>query len=615
MRKPTSRSAGRPRRRRFDRIPRLAAALTVAFGTAAGALVAPAPATAALGDQPLVSYNMQGATSGQDSKWTTTVGGYVERAEVVALQEAGASPPGTFVQNIAQPALPQHGNQGFVQHHRWQFGHASYEVYFLQTDANGGTGVGGRVNTALVTQRPADEVTAVPNPDPNGRAALGVRFGDTWYYSFHARSMGGQPNDAPAMIAAVDATVPINQTWVVLGDFNREPQQLQPTLAQPWPIYAAQDGQGRYLPTQQSGHALDYAVARANVAGVQLNRLGGASSDHYAFALGALRAAAEPTARYHSDRAVESMQAGGVLDADHEGTGNDTGIVSHHRTGGPNQTWGLDFYDDNTVRFRGRASGRCIDIHHSDTAEAGRDLVLWDCNDTGNQRWHADAEGNDEVRLRNVAHPDLCLDVAGAPSTPDAGPIVVWGCNDTANQRWLFTPAAAGTDVDRSPPDLSARRGPSTVENIRAGGVMDADHGRTDNGTGIVSYHRTGAANQGWNLDWYGRDKVRLRGVGSNRCVDIRHSDTAEAGRDLVLWDCNDTATQQWRTEQLDGGLVLLHNASHPELCVDVSGAPDVPDAGKMIVWPCAGSPNQQFLLTPFDPTGTPEHDHPRDEL
>jgi endonuclease/exonuclease/phosphatase family metal-dependent hydrolase len=605
MRQPKPRSAGRPQQRR---LARFAVALTVAFGTGAGSLVAPAPATAALGDQPLISYNMQGATSGQDNKWTTTVGGYAERAEVVALQEVGTSPPGAFVQNIAQPALPQHGNQGFVQHHRWQFGHAFYEVYFLQTDANGGTGVGGRVNTALVTQRPADEVTTVPNP--NGRPALGVRFGDTWYFSFHARSMGGRPNDAPAMIAAVDATVPVNQTWVVLGDFNREPQQLRPTLAQPWPVHAAQDGQGRYLPTQQSGHALDYAVARDRLAGIQLNRLGGGSADHYAFALGALRGGAQPTARYSSDRAVESMQAGGVLDADREGTGNDTGIASYHRTGAANQAWGLDFYNDNTVRFRGRASGRCIDVQHGDTAEAGRDLVLWDCNDTATQRWHVDAEGNNEVRLRNMAHPELCMDVAGAPSTPDAGPIVVWGCNNTANQRWVFTPATASTDADRSPPDLSADRGPSTVEGMQAGGVLDADQEDTGNDTGIISYHRTGGANQGWNLDWYGRDKVRLRGVASNRCIDIRNSDTAEAGRDVVLWDCNDTDTQQWRTRWLDGGQVVLQNDSHPELCLDLAGEPQVPDAGSAIVWTCTGSPNQQFLFTPFNPTSTPKRGH-----
>jgi hypothetical protein len=308
---------------------------------------------------------MQGATSGQDSKWVTTVGGYLRQTEVVALQEAGSTPPGHLVANIPLPGvqLPPVGRANYVQHHRWQFGFEAYEVYFLQTDTTNGSYEGGRVNTALVTQREADEVTAVVNPVAGGRPALGVRFGDTWYFSFHARAHAN--NDAAAMVAEINATIGAQgQNWVVLGDFNEEPNDLAAALAGQYgimpPIYAARDANGGYLPTQQSGRALDYAVASENAAGIQTNRLPGASSDHYAFALGALRAAAEPSIRFHSDRAVENMQAGGVLDASGGGTGNFTDILSYHRDSGDNQAWSLDFYNDNTVRFRGRASQRCM---------------------------------------------------------------------------------------------------------------------------------------------------------------------------------------------------------------------------------------------------------------
>ncbi|HSV65659.1 MAG TPA: RICIN domain-containing protein [Mycobacteriales bacterium] len=595
-------------------------------GTAVVVLATPTPASAVLGDKPLISYNMQGATSGQDSKWTTTVGGYIRQTEVVALQEAGPVPPGAFVQNIALPgvALPQVGLGNVVQHHRWQFGFESYEVYFLQTDARGGAYTGGRVNTALVTQREADEVTAVPSPVQNGRAALGVRFGDTWYFSFHARSMGNQPNDAAAMIAQVNATIAargLNENWVVLGDFNREPNQLGADLLGGQgiapPIYAARDANGGYLPTQQSGRALDYAVARENVNGVQANRLAGASADHYAFAFGALRGGAEPNVRYHSDRAVEGMQAGGVLDAARGGTGNFTNIISYHRNGGDNQAWSLDFYNDNTVRFRGRQSQRCIDIRNSNTAAAGRPLVLWDCTDQASQRWHVDAAGDSEVNLRSVLRPDLCMDVAGAPRQPDAGNVIVWGCQDSVNQRWLLTPADATYDIDREPIDLSRNyEGPATLEGLEAGGVADAYRGRTGNNTPIISYHRDGGSNQGWYLDWFSSNQVRIRGVGSSsRCIDIHNSNTATAGRELVLWDCTYQASQQWRAELLDNGQMLLHNASRPDLCMDIAGAPHTPDAGNLIVWPCTAAVNQQFILTAYDPTGTPEPDREHSEL
>jgi hypothetical protein len=586
-------------------------------------LATPSPAAAALGNLPLITYNMQGASSGQDSKWTTTIGGYIQRTEIVALQETGPTPPGLLVANIPLPGLglPPFGRAGFVQHHRWQFGFASYEVYFLQTDPNGTDAngnpryVGGRNNIAVVTQRAADEVTAIANPAAGGRAALGVRFGDTWYFSFHARSLGGQANDGPNMLGLVNGFVTGRhrfESWVMLGDFNRDPRDLAHDINNAWSRYYAVDGNGNPLPTQQSGHALDYVVGSEAANGITVNRLAGASADHYAVALGQLRGGAEPNTRYQTDRAVEGMEAGGVLDARGGGTANFTDIISYHRAGSSNQAWSLEFYNDNTVRFRGRASQRCIDIRNSNTATAGRPLVLWDCSDQASQRWYPDAAGDSEVQLRSVLRPDLCMDVANAPTTPDAGNVIVWPCHDAANERWLFTPADAATTATATPIDLSANYGlPSTVEGMEAGGVLDAFQGGTSNDTNIISYHRTGASNQGWNLDWWASDVLSFRGQGSNRCIDIHNSNTAAAGRELVLWNCTGQASQQWRVEQLTNEQVLLENVSRPDLCMDVGGAPHTPDAGNIIVWPCTGTVNQEFLLTSFDPTGTPAPDQP----
>ena len=598
------------------------AALAVVFTGGAVVVATPTPAAAVLGSRPLISYNMQGATSGQDSKWTTIIGGYIQQTEVVALQEAGATPPGALVANIPLNVvgLPAFGRANYVQHHRWQFGFAGYEVYFLQTDPNGTdadgdpTYVGGRNNIALVTQRAADEVTAIPNPVAGGRAALGVRFGDTWYFSFHARSLGGTRNESADMISEVDDFIinrGLNENWVVLGDFNRAPGDLRADLDQdflPGTIYAALDGNGNPLPTQQSGHALDYAVSSEAVDGTMTARLAGASADHYAFALGQLRGGAEPNLRYETDRAVEGMEAGGVLDAFREQTGNNTNIISYHRKGGANQAWILDFYNDNTIRFRGRASQRCIDIRDSPTAVAGRPLVLWDCSDLASQRWYPIAAGDSEVQLRSLFLPYLCMDVEGAPTTPDAGNVIVWPCHVASNERWLFTPADEAITDNPTPIDMSANYTlPSTIENMRAGGVLDAFHARTENNTDIISFHRTGGANQGWNLNWITASSLTIEGVGSNRCIDVHNSNTITAGRELVLFDCTGQASQVWMVEQLADGQVSLRNGSHPDLCMDIRGAPATPDEGHLIVWPCTGLANQEFMFTSFDPTGTPE--------
>ncbi|ARQ68497.1 hypothetical protein CAG99_06185 [Streptomyces marincola] len=249
--------------------------------------VTASPASAAgLRLWPVITHNIQGAAAGDDSKWTTVVMPHARAAEIVALQEAGPKPPGDHIRNYHfNPNAP--GNTGFVQHHRWRPARESYEVYFLQTDSAGGTYVGNRNNLAIVTQRPADEVTIVTNPFAGGRNALGVRFGDNWYFSYHALSGGGV--DVPAMLDAI-ANFVNNQgpdrTWTVLGDFNRDPGSFfRPS--QSW-LYRTHEA------THQNGQELDYAVSSENIPNHPVTRLPGASPDHYPVAIGAMRAAAEP---------------------------------------------------------------------------------------------------------------------------------------------------------------------------------------------------------------------------------------------------------------------------------------------------------------------------------
>ncbi|WP_189162836.1 FG-GAP-like repeat-containing protein, partial [Sphaerisporangium melleum] len=261
-------------------------ALTVVLTLLSTASVVVGGATAALAASlshtPLITYNMQGATSGNDSKWTTTVGGYARAAEIVALQEAGSGPPGDFVNTIVfDPGAP--GRSGYVQHHRWRVGQESYEVYFLQTDANGGSWTGGRTNVALVTQRAADEVTVVQNP--GGRAALGVRFDDNWYFTFHGQALGGAYNDSADMSQRIAARAGGRQ-WTMMGDFNMEPGS-----------FAAPARSYRYNPgtaTHQGGGEYDYALSSENVPDLPVLTLPGASADHYAVGIGAMRAAAQP---------------------------------------------------------------------------------------------------------------------------------------------------------------------------------------------------------------------------------------------------------------------------------------------------------------------------------
>jgi lysophospholipase L1-like esterase len=258
----------------------IAASLTVVGATARPASAGPLAST------PVITYNLQGAMSGKDSKWSTALAGYAEAAEIVAVQEAGPEPPGDLVGNIVwDPNAP--GTSGLIQHHRWTPRRASYEVYFLQTDARGGSYTGGRTNMALITQREADEVGVVVNP--SGRNVLGVRFGDNWYFTFHGQSNGPNvPNESADMaqrIAAFTNQVPGRQ-WTMLGDFNVEPRSFFAPARSYW--------YNSGLPTHINGSEYDYALSSENIPDHPVRRLPGRTADHWAVGVGTMRAAAEP---------------------------------------------------------------------------------------------------------------------------------------------------------------------------------------------------------------------------------------------------------------------------------------------------------------------------------
>ncbi|WP_328916206.1 MULTISPECIES: glycosyl hydrolase family 18 protein [unclassified Streptomyces] len=618
--------------RLFARWRLLAVAVVAALG--AGLLVAP-PATAVIGDKPLITYNMQGASTGVDSKWTTTIRNYAMRAEIVALQEAGASPPGDIVDlihgaglansgnnvaaNLREDRLPQAMRPTGVRHSLWNTGAGAFDIYFLQTDRNGQSDYhGGRVNVAMVTQRAADDVAALPNPfyvepDPqNGvagtqgpRATLGLRFGDTWYFTLHALSGGG--NDAPGLLANISAFVTgrgLGEHWIALGDFNRTPGSLGANIPGGARIYASG------VPTQQSGNELDYAVSSQNQNGVQVNRMAGASSDHYAVNIGQLRAAAEPTPMFTERRTIESVQSGGLIDAKEGGTAVGTQIVSSRRNGADNQSWTIDAYNDNSIRIRGKQSNRCLLPQQSGSSWS---VKLDDCGDSIWERFRLEYMGNDEYQVHSEYDASLCLNVKGGQTDPSTvKDVILWECQNTPNERWMFTPAEASVDADTSAYDLRESFPNAVVlESLKAGGVASAKDAGTTNGTKVVSFHRTGYSNQGMLPVWLdGVTAVFKATAAPNLCLDVNGGDdSVAAGKKLELDVCDNHDSQQWVGERLLNSTVLLHNRAAPDLCMDIAGSPDNPNNGDFDVENCTATASQQIIFGSFDPTGVPEPD------
>jgi lysophospholipase L1-like esterase len=213
----------------------------------------------------MATWNMQGGTDSITSKWSTGVTALTNGRpsstmfahNIVALQEAGSRPVGQGNSTVAQSGSSR------VTETLWRLPSSdTYRyVYFMETDPNGH-----RVNLAIVTDRVPREVRIVPSGLPDGRATFGVRFGTTWVFTLHALSRS-HGSDAPGLLRNIETAVG-GDSWVALGDFNRDPVNL--TQAMPRDSTGNRIGvaAGTGLATHVNGRELDYMVTSGDLSGI-----------------------------------------------------------------------------------------------------------------------------------------------------------------------------------------------------------------------------------------------------------------------------------------------------------------------------------------------------------
>jgi lysophospholipase L1-like esterase len=116
----------------------------------------------------------------------------------------------------------------------------------------------------------------------------------------------------------------------------------------------------------------------------------------------------------------------------------------------------------------GAASGRCLDVPGSNTAN-GTQPVIWDCSGAANQRWAASGQA-----LQSLGK---CLD---SPTGATAGTKVqLWDCSGAANQRWN-------------------RNANGTISNVASGLCLDVKANATAAGSPVHLWTCTATANQVW---------------------------------------------------------------------------------------------------------------------
>ncbi|GAA2512999.1 lipase [Winogradskya humida] len=113
--------------------------------------------------------------------------------------------------------------------------------------------------------------------------------------------------------------------------------------------------------------------------------------------------------------------SGRCLDVPGSNTANGTQPVIWDCSGGANQRWTAT---GQTLQ----ALGKCLDSPTG--ATAGSKVQLWDCSGAANQQWNLNANGT----ISN-AQSGLCLDVSGR-ATANGTPVILWTCGTATNQIW-----------------------------------------------------------------------------------------------------------------------------------------------------------------------------------
>jgi lysophospholipase L1-like esterase len=116
----------------------------------------------------------------------------------------------------------------------------------------------------------------------------------------------------------------------------------------------------------------------------------------------------------------------------------------------------------------GAASGRCLDVPGSNTTN-GTQPIIWDCGGAANQRWTFSGQ--------SIQALGKCLD---APTNATAGAKAqIWDCNGGTNQQWTLN-------------------SDGTIRGVQSGLCLDVDHNLSANGTAVLLWTCTAAANQRW---------------------------------------------------------------------------------------------------------------------
>lgn len=194
------------------------------------------------------TWNMLGAKHSQENKWNEGVKNLIaqKKLDYLCLQECGGMP------DSAELIKENFNNQQDLMLYAWN----RLYVLFYAWDVHGN-----RCNLAIITPyQPVEALVVYPGGPKEWRPAIGCTTAQhkEWIFSLHAISPNGP--DAVDLLIAISKSVQSN-TWIALGDYNREPHNLEAALQHKGLNYEVNPPDADTFNTDEPTRKLDYAVS------------------------------------------------------------------------------------------------------------------------------------------------------------------------------------------------------------------------------------------------------------------------------------------------------------------------------------------------------------------
>jgi hypothetical protein len=220
-------------------------------------------------------------------------------------------------------------------------------------------------------------------------------------------------------------------------------------------------------------------------------------------------------------------------------------------------------YNDNVtgVCADSRLAGTFLSLHH---------YGFWNTSQTSYAWWVNDLKS----RIGSCASRTV-LDEWGAPMTTGLN------YNGPINNNYFIAYVQADTDTVRS-----LGMGSVYWPGLRTGDTYSME---TLTGSTLSNNNASGVSRLQWAWGMGSSSTSVIRGVASNRCLDVVGAATAN-GTPVVIYDCNGGGNQSW-TYTPAKTLVVYGNK-----CLDVNGASTSPGA-KVQIYDCNGGANQQWNI------------------